>query len=222
MAHGEHLRILTGGRFDHAIDCGDRTVLHLAMPSGGGLPLVKRSLLADFTRGSERVEYVRHAERTHPVRMVVSRAFSKLGDTAAWAMFPTALHFVAWCLTGQAPLAHGERERAEPPTAAPAEVAVAKVATAVAPAEKKAAPAAKAAVPAVVRPVAKAKAKPKAAAKPAAKAGKKPVPKVARPAQKGSRGTAARAKGSPKKAGRAAAKVARKPLPKKKPAKKKR
>ncbi len=34
MGHGEHLRILVGGRHDHGIDCGDRTVLHLALPLG--------------------------------------------------------------------------------------------------------------------------------------------------------------------------------------------
>jgi len=211
MAHGEHLRISIGGRFDHAVDCGDRTVLHLALPPNGRLPAVKRSLLADFTYGAERVEVVRHAERTHPPKMVVSRAFSKLGDSAAWAMFPSPEHFVVWCLTGQAPIAHPEPEAA----AAPAEVAPA--APVAAKPAGKAAPA-RAPAKAGAKPKAKVKAAPRAAAKaakkPARKAAKKPQAAKARAA------TPKKAARKPVQAKRATSKVARKPAPRKKPAKK--
>ncbi|HTP49621.1 MAG TPA: hypothetical protein VMK42_02895 [Anaeromyxobacteraceae bacterium] len=211
MAHGEHLRILIGGRLDHAVDCGDRTVLHLALPPNGRLPAVKRSLLADFTYGAERVEVVRHTERTHPPKMVVSRAFSKLGDSAAWAMFPTPEHFVVWCLTGQTPIAHPEPEGA---AAAPAEVVPA------APAAK---PAKKAAA---ARAPAKAGAKPKARVKASPKGVAKAVKKPARKAARKPRAAKARA-AAPKKAARkparakgATSKVARKPTQRKKPSKK--
>jgi len=207
MGHGEHLRILVGGRYDHGIDCGDRTVLHLALPAGGGLPVVRRSLFPDFVRGAEKVEVVRHAERTHPPKMVVSRAFSKLGDTAVGAMFPSAEHFVAWCLTGLAPLAHlelpakaGPGARAKPalPAAAKATAAPAKA--------RSAAPAAKAPAKAPARPPAKAAAKPGARAakrppRPPTKAAKAPAKPAKRVAKK-----AKRPAPSPRKAAKAAGK----------------
>lgn len=120
MALGEHLRIQVGGRYDHAIDCGDHTVLHLAMSAGSGRPEVRRSLLLDFTQGAERVDVLRHRERTYPARVVVGRAFSKLGDSAAWAMFPSPAHFVTWCLTGQAPIVPTVAARPLPARRAPA------------------------------------------------------------------------------------------------------
>ena len=176
MALGEHLRILIGGRFDHAVDCGDRTVLHLAFAEERGHPAVKRSLLRDFTGGAERVEVVRHGTRTYAPKMVVSRAFSKLGDSTAWAMFPTAEHFVSWCLTGQAPVLPSEpgvpfTEGAP----APEVTALAKVPAALPPAKAAPRPARKKARPAKV--AAKAK-----AARPAKRA--KPAPKAKKPARK--------------------------------------
>jgi hypothetical protein len=102
MSHGEHIRIVGGGRVVHAIDCGDRTALHLA-EGDGGPATVKRSLLADLTQGTATVEVVRAAHKVYPPQMVVARAFSKLGDPAAGAMFPTSEHFAAWCVSGQAP-----------------------------------------------------------------------------------------------------------------------
>jgi hypothetical protein len=102
MSHGEHIRIVGGGRVVHAIDCGDRTVLHLA-DGDGGPATVRRSLLADLTQGTATVEVVRAAHQVYPPQMVVARAFSKLGDPAAGAMFPTSEHFAAWCVSGQAP-----------------------------------------------------------------------------------------------------------------------
>ena len=190
MALGEHLRILIGGRFDHAVDCGDRTVLHLAFTEERGRPAVKRSLLQDFTSGAERVEVLRAGVRTYPPKMVVSRAFSKLGDSNAWAMFPTPEHFVAWCLTGQPPVLPPEAGAAPaaPVAAEPAPgTALARVPRALPPAEEKVAPRAprpaarKKAPPAKAAPK-KAKARPAKRAKPAAKP--KPAKKAARKAPK--------------------------------------
>jgi len=193
MALGEHLRIQVGGRYDHAVDCGDHTVLHLAMATDSGRPGVKRSLLLDFTRGAERVEVLRHRERTYPAKVVVSRAFSKLGDSAAWAMFPSPVHFVTWCLTGQAPTAEG----AFPRPAFPAEGV---------PAEP---PRPTRAAPSTRQAPAKARKATRAAAKPAARAAAKKAPRAtpAKKAKKAMKGTA-----RPKK-------VAARPAPRKKPGK---
>ena len=118
MSHGEHIRIVGGGRVVHAIDCGDRTALHLA-EGDGGPATVKRSLLADLTQGTATVEVVRAAHKVYPPQMVVARAFSKLGDPAAGAMFPTSEHFAAWCVSGRAPRP-SPRLAAPPPPRPPA------------------------------------------------------------------------------------------------------
>lgn len=208
MGHGEHLRILVGGRYNHGIDCGDRTVLHLALPSGGGMPVVKRSLFHDFASGAERVEVVRHAERTHPPKMVVSRAFSKLGDTAVGAMFPSAEHFVAWCLTGQAPLAHAEPVAAAASAAADAAPAT-QAKQPVAQAPRAAQPAAKA--PGKARVLQKSKPAPKKAERPAPATRKVSKPaskkKVAAP-KKAAKRKVAKASRAPAKAARGKKKAA--------------
>jgi len=104
MNLGDHIRTLANGRLDHAIDCGDMTVIHLVpAPGGTGRAEVRRSRLSDFTAGAERVEVVTYLQRGYAPRMVVARAFSRLGDSAAWAMFPSAEHFATWCVSGQAP-----------------------------------------------------------------------------------------------------------------------
>lgn len=102
MSHGEHIRIVGGGRVLHAIDCGDRTVLHLD-EGGAGPAVVRRSLLADLTQGGGTVEVVRAPHKVYPPQMVVARAFSRLADPATAAMFATSEHFAAWCVSGQAP-----------------------------------------------------------------------------------------------------------------------
>ena len=117
MKLGDHIRTIANGRFDHAIDCGDRTVIHLvAAASGAGRAEVRRSRLSDFTMSAERVEVVTHSQRGYPPRMVVARAFSRLGDSAAWAMFPSAEHFATWCFNGQAPASGAGPAIPEPPT----------------------------------------------------------------------------------------------------------
>jgi len=205
MALGEHLRILIGGRFDHAVDCGDRTVLHLAFTEERGRPAVKRSLLQDFTSGAERVEVLRAGVRTYPPKMVVSRAFSKLGDSNAWAMFPTPEHFVAWCLTGQPPVLPPEAGAAPaaPVAAEPAPgTALARVPRALPPAEEKVAPRAP-------RPAARKKAPPAKAAPKKAKAKARPA-KRAKPAAKARPAKRAKPAAKPKPAKKAARKAPKK------------
>jgi hypothetical protein len=122
MRLGDHIRTLANGRFDHAIDCGDMTVIHLfAFPGEAGRAEVRRSRLSDFTAGADRVEVVNYPQRGYAPRMVVARAFSRLGDSAAWAMFPSAEHFATWCVNGQAPAPHAGPAAREPPVPAPPE-----------------------------------------------------------------------------------------------------
>lgn len=122
MNLGDHIRTIANGRIDHAIDCGDRTVIHLVPAAGGaGRAEVRRSRLSDFTESAERVEVVTHSQRGYPPRMVVARAFSRLGDSAAWAMFRSAEHFATWCFNGQAPAA-GAGPVTPEPLAQPARV----------------------------------------------------------------------------------------------------
>jgi hypothetical protein len=104
MKLGDHIRTFANGRFDHAIDCGDLTVIHLfPLPDEAGRAEVRRSRLSDFTTGAERVEVVGYPARGYPPRMVVARAFSRLGASAAEAMFPSPEHFATWCVNGQVP-----------------------------------------------------------------------------------------------------------------------
>ena len=118
MKLGDHIRTFANGRFDHAIDCGDLTVIHLVpLPGEAGRAEVRRSRLSDFTRGAERVEVVGYPARGHPPRMVVARAFSRLGGSAAEAMFPTPEHFATWCVSGQVPALPLAPAAPAPPTA---------------------------------------------------------------------------------------------------------
>jgi Lecithin retinol acyltransferase len=138
MNLGDHIRTIANGRVDHAIDCGDRTVIHLVLATGGaGRAEVRRSRLSDFTESAERVEVVTHSQRGYPPRMVVARAFSRLGDSAAWAMFPSAEHFATWCFNGQAP-ASGAGPAVPEPRAAPRKAPARKPARRKAPARPKA------------------------------------------------------------------------------------
>lgn len=102
MRAGDHVRVLREGRWDHAIDCGDRTVIHFV---GGPSPAVRRSALADFARIGERVEVVPHAERVYPAREVVARAYSRMGDPSFAHMFAGTEQFAVWCKSGLLPAA---------------------------------------------------------------------------------------------------------------------
>ncbi len=116
MRTGDHVRVLKEGRWDHAIDCGDRTVIHFV---AGARPAVCHTALADFARIGEPVEVVPHPERVHPAREVVARAWSRLGNPSFAHMFTGAEQFAVWCKSGllppaplpAAPAAAGSRVR---------------------------------------------------------------------------------------------------------------
>jgi len=98
MKAGDHIRITKDGSVEHAIDVGDRTVLHFARGAG-----VKRSRLAELAPNGARVDVVTHAERVYPAKQVVARAFSRFSEAAYAAMFPDSEAFAVWCKTGQIP-----------------------------------------------------------------------------------------------------------------------
>jgi hypothetical protein len=163
---GEHIRALRGGRWEHAIDCGDETVIHLA--DGEAAPArVRRSYRPEFVTGAAAVEVVRHRERTFPADEVVARAYSRIADAGLAAMFRDSEAFAEWCMTGRLPPATPNVAMASPADgAAPARntaVVAAKV-------EARAKPA---------RPNGEARRRPSVKAKPSAKpkANAKPKPK---------------------------------------------
>ncbi len=119
MRAGDHVRVLREGRWDHAIDCGDRTVIHFV---GGPGAAIRHSPLADFARIGERVEVVPHLERVHPPREVVARAYSRMGDPAFAHMFGGAEQFAVWCKSGLLPPPSGAAPWPLPAEAAPARV----------------------------------------------------------------------------------------------------
>lgn len=96
---GEHIRALKGGRWIHAIDCGDETVLHLAEDQTPRR--VRRAYRPEFVSGAETVERVTHRERTFPPKEVVRRAYSRAADATLAAMFRDSEAFAAWCTTGR-------------------------------------------------------------------------------------------------------------------------
>jgi lecithin:retinol acyltransferase len=161
---GEHIRALKRGRWNHAIDCGDETVVHLANEASPSLA-VRRSYRPEFVSGAEVVEVVTHRERTFPADEVVARAYSRIGDPALAAMFRSSESFAAWCTTGR-------------PTAAPGAFAAGAAATPPVARTTATAPRARAKPAKPARP-AKAKPKPKGrrtARRAAAKAPRRPRP----------------------------------------------
>src|SRR5512146_635799 len=96
---GQHIRILKGGRWVHAVDCGDETVLHLAAEAPP--PRVRRAYRPEFVAGAEAVEVVTHRERTFPPKEIVKRAYSRASDPALASMFADSESFVEWCTTGR-------------------------------------------------------------------------------------------------------------------------
>jgi hypothetical protein len=99
---GDHIRARKGGGWDHAIDCGDQTVIHLvADPSVPSSDRVRRSYRPVFLSGADRVEVVTHRERVFAPRQVVARAYSRAKETALAGMFRDASEFASWCKTGR-------------------------------------------------------------------------------------------------------------------------
>lgn len=171
---GDHIRALKGGRWNHAIDCGDETVIHLA--EDGSPPRVRRSYRPEFIAGADAVEVVRHRERTFPANEVVARAYSRIADPGLAGVFRDSGAFAEWCVTGRIPTAAPNRALGIP-AASPAPAAARAPATRTrgdsarreeARAAPRAAPRAK--ERGAKRPGAKAKAKAKAEARARAKA----------------------------------------------------
>jgi hypothetical protein len=99
---GEHIRTRKGGRWTHAIDCGDATVIHLDR-NGAGTARVLRTYRPEFVAGAEAVEVVTHRERTFGAREIVARALSRLSFGGLAAMFHDSEAFAEWCATGRLP-----------------------------------------------------------------------------------------------------------------------
>lgn len=99
---GEHIRARKDGRWNHAIDCGDETVIHLA---SGEAPRVVRSYRPEFVSGADVVEVVTHRERTFPSSEIVARAYSRIADAALASMFADSEAFAQWCAIGRTPAA---------------------------------------------------------------------------------------------------------------------
>ncbi len=98
---GEHIRTRRDGRWNHAIDCGDETVIHL--DGDAGRARVRRSYRPEFVSRAEVVEVVTHRERTFAANEVVARAYSRIADPALAAMFRDSEAFAEWCATGRLP-----------------------------------------------------------------------------------------------------------------------
>jgi hypothetical protein len=99
---GDHIRTLKAGRWTHAIDCGDETVIVLAEDAAQP-PRVRRSYRPEFVAGADAVEIVLHRERTFPAEQVVARAYSRISDPALASMFRDSEAFAEWCTTGRLP-----------------------------------------------------------------------------------------------------------------------
>lgn len=96
---GKHIRALRGGRWSHAIDCGDETVIQL--DEEGSPALIRRSYRPEFVSGARSVEVVPHREATLPPEEVVARAYSLMGDPEAATRFRDSASFAEWCATGR-------------------------------------------------------------------------------------------------------------------------
>jgi hypothetical protein len=163
---GDHIRALKGGRWEHAIDCGDLTVIHLEEDRAPGAR-IRRSYRPEFVAGAEAVEVVTHRERVFPGKAVVSRAYSRVAERAVAATFRDSAQFAVWCKTGRVLDAQGAA--VEVPGLAPAPSQAAPRAKP-APAPRKAKAPAKAAKPAARKAAPPRKAAPKkGASKPAAR-----------------------------------------------------
>jgi hypothetical protein len=196
---GQHIRILKGGRWVHAVDCGDETVLHLVEEAPP--PRVRRAYRPEFVAGADAVEVVTHRERTFPAKEIVKRAYSRASDPALAVMFRDSEAFVEWCTTGR--LATARNVALEVPGVAPAAPAPPK-----GPAPRSnGTPAAPAAKP-TARAARKVKAKASAPARsrspakrrpaPAKKLAPKPKARAAPPAQKAKTKTKMKAKPAPR------------------------
>ncbi len=186
---GDHIRALKGGRWEHGIDCGDQTVIHLRDDPGVAPgERVRRTYRPEFLAGAEAVEVVTHRERVYAARQVVARAFSRALDASLAAMFSDSGAFAAWCKTGRLPVA---RSDAAGPPPGPASRAPAPA--------RRASAARSTRAGARARPVRKAVRAKAAPSKAAAK--KRPAPKKKPPAARKAPARAARKSAGRKSAG---------------------
>jgi hypothetical protein len=194
---GAHIRVLKDGRWIHAVDCGDETVLHLVEETPP--PRVRRAYRPEFVAGAAAVEVVLHRERTFPAKEIVRRAYSRASDPALAAMFRDSEAFADWCTTGR--LAGSRNVALDVPGIAPPP---ASDTPAPAPKARPAPAAAKAAAPQAARKKAAPKASPKVPAKAKVKARAKPRLKAAarKPAAAARKPAAAarKAKAAPRRA----------------------
>lgn len=196
---GEHIRILKDGRWVHAIDCGDQTVLHLSEETPPAR--VRRAYRPEFVAGASAVEVITHRERTFPAKDIVKRAYSRASDPALASMFRDSEAFVEWCTTGRLAAPHNVALEA-PGAAAPAAAAPARAPK---PAAKAKAAPVRAAKP-KPRPAPGAKGKKARTAK-AKAASRRAAPKAAKAKRKPARAKPARRAATP---GRRAARAGRK------------
>jgi hypothetical protein len=119
---GDHIRALRNGRWNHAIDCGDETVILLADDLAQAPARVRRSYRPEFVAGTAAVEVVTHRERTFPPEEVVARAYSRITDPALASMFRDSEAFAEWCVTGRLPVGTPVAAVPAPSPAAPAPV----------------------------------------------------------------------------------------------------
>ena len=201
MRAGDHIRITRGGVSEHAIEVGDRTVIHFVQGEG-----VRRSRLYQLAPDGARVEVVVHPHRVYVPKQVVARAFSRFSDSAYAAMFRDSEEFASWCKTGKVPArplapsrAPTSSERA-PRAAKPARAGRAALSPA------RTAPRANAKKPRTGKGARLAAAPAKAArsAKPAASAKRRAPAKLARGAKKVAKASASR---KPARASRSSAKA---------------
>ncbi len=187
---GAHIRALKGGRWSHAIDCGDETVIHLADGAATGPLRVRRSYRPQFVFGAEAVEIVTHRERTFPANEIVARAYSRIADPALASVFRDSEAFAEWCTTGRLPAAGPDLATSVPGVAAATPPSPAAPAPNPAPqarpaTQRKPAAQAKPAKRIARKPAAKERTAAKAAARAAgARATRRPVAKARRSAKK--------------------------------------
>lgn len=94
MAAGDHLFVSYGIFTHHGIDVGDGTVVELSKKKGG----VCHISFTDFWHGCE--VSIREYENSDPPSVVLTRAFSRIGDTGYSLFSNNCEHFATWCKTG--------------------------------------------------------------------------------------------------------------------------
>jgi hypothetical protein len=106
MAYGDHVRAWRGAFWHHAIDLGDGTVIHYTGLRGKVDAAIERSAFERFVNGCS-WEVVRYGLCDSP-KVVVSRAWSRLGERSYNLLWNNCESFAHWCKTGQSESAQAE------------------------------------------------------------------------------------------------------------------